>query len=473
VPDGKFDLKDFCKLMVDCGLTLDLLCNDIFQGHFGAISTLSKFKTLNAKVSILTIKGAYNSIGSFADRLAGAFANYDTGKNQILKGNYAILVQSLKNAPMQKKLNIVEPGQLPKDTDEREKIYKTLFVAVLRETIGNTWEKAVISNNSKRKPGTNHSKPDYIELTKNDSNDTSEPLISEIPKKSDSSSVFKGISNLSGEGAVQVFNALMDKMHGSSLDAYQKEIMWDLLFEGFVSTVERGYMEMYSRDDVISISQDNSTLTKHVTYELNLISDEIDYLYHLVKARKMYNGDLTDILDINTHVRAQDRRKIFEFMYNNLEIFINGKKVDDVFRYFEVDTKPRQFKNEQSGARFLDTTIVLYEILHSYEDKKVHLKVNYEQEFSPIMSHCLVQLNKLYFTVKNYTYNCALSHDTPKQWAIQVLPIVTNMSIMFNNVANNSAVGTDRGRSIVNPGWVTPGNCVLYALNYEGPLVFK
>ncbi|MDR1639523.1 MAG: hypothetical protein LBT59_07500 [Clostridiales bacterium] len=461
--EEKFDLKVFCDIMADCGLTRKLLISDIFIGIFDSKATLSRFGKLNTNVSIQTIKNAYNSRDELADRLADAFINYDTDQDQNLQGNYSVLVLRLKDARLQSKLNIVEPGQLPADIDERKGIYKTLLAAVLKEALATTWEKAAEINSSKMKPGNRLSESINIGLSKTI---TGIPANSELTPKSDTTSVINGISDLNEEETIKAFNALIENIHHGAMDEYKKEIMLQLvkdnLWSNFRFRFKHVHIENYKRIDEISISQDNCTMTKHVAYEFNLISDEIKYLEHSVDTSMVYNGDITDILDINTYVRTNDRLKIFEFTYSHIEILINGKKVDDVFRYFSVDTNPRYF----SIGSCLSTSIVLDDLLQRYDDKSVYINVNYEMKCSPISTSYFYEKMGLYYSVKNYSYTCVLSPDTSKDWVLTIFPEQRNAEDIMSD-------RSDRGSSIHMPDWAPPGRNALYMLEYEGQLEFK
>jgi hypothetical protein len=450
VPDEKFELKDFCEMMVTCGLTRDKLQKDIFTGFFGSPAGLSRYENYNKSISLDTLRNAQNRIGVFADRLADAFANHDTGENQYLQGNYAILVQCLKDAPLQNKLKIVEPGQLPEDFYERKKIYRTLFFDVLSETFAATVIKAASIKRSNKK--TENNPPDAADT--------------ESPKKGDVSDIIDGISNLSSEETVQVFNALMEKLNGTSLDANEKEIMLKLANRTSVNNSKRLYMKKYKRTDEISISQDSSTMTNNVRQEFSLISDQIESLKYSLSRRRLYIGDITDIKDINTSNRQEDRRKIFEDVYSDLIVYINDKKVDKIFQHFRVVTEPRNFKNEQGNGDFLKTEIVLDELMQSYREKSVSVTVDSVRKNSPIMSNHLYTLNRIHYPVKKYAFTCVLSADTPKQWVLQLLPILPAKTFLRQN-------DLPRNKSIFIYDWVTPGHALLYVLEYTGPLEFK
>jgi hypothetical protein len=451
VPDEKFELKDFCDMMVICGLTRDYLERNIFTGFFGSPTTLSRYENYQNTMSLDTLRNAQKSIEAFANRLADAFANHDTGQ-----GNYAILVQCLKDAPLQNKLKIVEPGQLPENFCERKKIYKTLFFDVLSETFVATVIKAASIKNSIKSSN------------KKAANNPPEPADMEIPKKGDLASVINGISNLSKEETIQAFNAIIEKMDGTSLDAKEKEIILKVANRRYVNNANRIYMEAYKRTDDIAISQDNSTMTKIVTQGFSLISDQIDDLEYSLERRRMYNGDITDIKDINMLKRQQDSKKIFDFFYSDLEITINDESVDDkdIFQYFWVETEPGDFENEHGNGDFLKTAIVLDELLQRYEENSVKVKIKSKQKYSPIMSNHMYMLNRIHYPVKGYVFSCVLSAETPKQWELQLLPILPAKTFLRQNEL-------PRSKSISIYDWVTPGHGVLYALEYVGSLEFN
>ncbi|MDR1642642.1 MAG: hypothetical protein LBT59_23375 [Clostridiales bacterium] len=483
MPDEVFDLNAFCDIMKEyCGFSLEFLANSIFGTHLGSISSLRRI--LKYERPIKSLQEDQKHVDIYAANLAKAFTDEDKNSGKSLKSNcYNLFVQGLKGTPLCNKIQIVEPSQLPSDVNERTSVYKKLASAVLDEAFSATLITAIEKNRLKDVKNKDLSEQATDDLPKiavpvvSEPTKSTNPVVVEPSKISNPQSVIDSISTLNKDETKVVFNSLMEKMRGETLEEFENEFLHNFVNGYLLSKPERTYLDLYSRTDEVFINEDNTSLTKNEHKDFTLVSNRPDNLHFSISRSYLYTGGVTDIHDINSDSRYDDRLGIFNFSYYNIEISVNGVKTDNIFQYFRIATDPDDFKYEQGSGSMIHSKIVLDQLLQSFKSNKARIHIKTFFKYNSIHSNNLYVLFRIPYPVKKYVFTCVLRDDTSKQWDVKLLPILPGyFSLESDEYSKQNFIKQDASlssKTITITDWVTPGFGILYALEYKGLLFSK
>ncbi|MDR1644178.1 MAG: hypothetical protein LBT59_31160 [Clostridiales bacterium] len=474
MPNEVFDLKSFCAIMKKCGFSHDCVAKDIFGGCLGSSSSFSRVVNYHKNLSLNTLLEAQKHIDLYADNLAVIFAKNDEQQysKRLKISCYTLFVQGLKGSPLFSKVKIDDPSQLPVNISERTKVYRDLAFEVILEAVSTTittaYEKLSPENNGLSE----QSVADLPKNTNSESSIIASPSVVE-PKASSMQNVINSISNFTKDEKKTVFNFLIQDMRGEYLSEFEQDLYYTFVKDYLLNSINHTYIETFSRTDEILISKDNSLITKWISRDFLLISDHPDKLSQSFDVNHMYTGDITDLRDINTPSRFDDRLSLFKTTYNNFELTINDIKVDDVFQYFKINNDPEKFKILQGFRRNLKTSIDISELLRSYNTNEFKIVTKSSRQ-SPVLSNVIYLLIRFNNPVKKYCLSCVLKEDTSINWQIAMLPILPGYFINTSNKYSDNnfleLVEAENSKSIFIANWVTPGFGILYDITRKHPL---
>jgi hypothetical protein len=294
-----------------------------------------------------------------------------------------------------------------------------------------------------------------------------DPIFAAPPKTSNLQNIIDSISHLTKDEKKAVFNSLVQDMRGDYLSEFEQDLYYTFVKDYLLDT-NHTYIEQYNETVEVFISKDNSYITKDVTSSFTLITDHPETIQRSFDRSFQYVGDITDLHDINSSTRTQDRLKLFIDAYVKYDITINNVKIDNVFQYFVIKTDPDEFKG--AGSQ-LYTAIILDDLLRSFKSNELKIYIKCSSKTIGLYSERLYTLTRFTLPVKYYLFTCVLKDGTSNNWKVSLLPILPGYfprkSIKYsqkNFVTQNS---TENSKTISINNWVTPGFGLLYVLEYK------